>query len=183
MVLHGAHLESCLAQNLIGPADFLDIVVRNAHLAHLSALKQGNEPRSPALHVHRIMNPVHVDVIQTHALQGCIGHLDYVVVIHFGKLRRELGGNLHIFSFIGRCQMPKDSLRFTHAVCRCGVPKVEPCAHGGVKDGFEVVFIGSAAEDGVSTEHSCAPCPGSKCYFCLFHKVVVFFDTKVGDFF
>ena len=182
MVLHGAYLESCLAEDFIGTADFPDVVVGNTHLAHLAAMKQRDKSRSPALHVHRIVNPVHVDVIQPHAFQGGFGHLNHVVVIHLGHLRRELGGNLHVFPFIGRCQMPKDPLRFSHAVGRCRVPEVEPRAHGGVKDGFKVVFIGGAAKDGVSAEHSCAPGPGSKCYFCLFHKVLVFFDTKVGDF-
>ena len=75
MVLHGRDLEAGLAQNLVGAANLLDVVVRHAHALHLARPEQRYQPRRPALHVHRVVNPVDVDVVQPHALHRGQRHL------------------------------------------------------------------------------------------------------------
>ena len=41
---------------------------------------------------HRIVDPVHVNVVQSHLLNGCLDHLGYVVVIYLCQLPGELCG-------------------------------------------------------------------------------------------
>ena len=100
MVLDSRYLETCLAQNLVGTTDFGDVVVRRTHTFHLARLEQGYQPRRPALHVHRIVNPVDVDVVQSHALQRGICHLLHRVLIDLSQLRREFRGYLNVFAAI-----------------------------------------------------------------------------------
>ena len=68
--------------------------------------------------------------------------------------------------------MAEDTLGFTHTIGCGGVPEVQSGAHSGVEYGFQFYFIGVASKYGVSSEHSCAPGPGSKCDFSLFHNCV-----------
>ena len=181
MILHRGHLESGLAEDLVGSADLLDVVVGDTHLAHLARLKQGDQPRGPALHIHRVVDPVHIDVVKAHTLQGGLRHPGHAVLVHFGELRGELGGNEPVLTLVGRCQLAEDTLRLSHSVCRCRVPKVQAGLHSGVEDGFQIVFVSAAAEDRVSAEHSCAPGPGSECYFSLFHICVDVSIAKFAD--
>ena len=48
MVLHSRDLVACLAENLVGTLDFLDVMVRNAYALHLTTLQQGYQARRPA---------------------------------------------------------------------------------------------------------------------------------------
>ena len=170
VILHGTYLEAGLTQDFIRSADFLDIVVGDTHFAHLALLEQRNQPRCPAFHIHRVVDPVHIDIFQSHAIQGCFGHLYHIVVVHLGHLRGKFGGNQHIFTFVGGSQMSEDPLRFSHAVGCSRIPEVQSGAHGGVKNRLQVILIGIAAEDCVSAKHACSPGPGSKRDFGFFHK-------------
>ena len=165
VVLYGRNLESGFAQDFIGAADLIDVVIGDTNFTHLAGLEQGNQPRSPTFHIHRVVDPIHVDIIQPHPLQGGLGHLGHAVVVDFGQLRGEFGRNEHVITLIGRCQVSQNPFRFAHAIGRRRVPQVETGFHGGIKDRFQVAFIRVASKDGVSAEHTCAPGPGSKCYF------------------
>ena len=91
MVLHGTHLEACLAEDFIGTLNLLDIVIRHAHALHPTRLQQWNQSWCPTLHVHRVVNPVDIDIVTVHTLDRGIGHLLHAVIKHLSKLRGKLG--------------------------------------------------------------------------------------------
>ena len=55
VILHGAHLETGLPQNLVGTTNLCNVMVRHAHAFHPSTLQQGDKPGHPVLHIHRVV--------------------------------------------------------------------------------------------------------------------------------
>ena len=63
VVLDGGDLQPGRAQDLIDPLDLGQVMVGHADGPDLSAFRQGDQIRRPPLHIHGVMDPVHIDYI------------------------------------------------------------------------------------------------------------------------
>ena len=97
---------------MIGSADGLD----------LPALSQRNEIRRPPLHIHGIVNPVHIDHICVEALLAAIQHLLHRIGRITGDLGGEFGGKDHMVTRYFLDEIAQDSLGSSLTVNGGGIP-------------------------------------------------------------
>ena len=175
MVLNGGDFQAGSAQNLIGPLDLSQIMVGYANGLDLPTLRQGDEHGRPPLHIHGIVNPIHIHHIGVQTLFAAVQHFLHGRWGIACNLRGELGREDHLLTGNILHEIAEDTFGGPLAVDGGGVPQVQAALEGRVKHGLQIILKQMAPKDLIAASRASAPGPCTKRNFrrCIHYKILL----------